>query len=159
MAQLAQFRIHIFIFAAVLFVTLYGQHADAADSKPITISTSVIAACKIQGVEDIRFGSLDPATATNITGEGQIIVGCTRGVEFRLSVDRGLRSADGGQRRMGGGGAYSLPYTLRADSFNAIGNGFANPTKLTIFATILGADYRDLPADNYLDVLRVILEY
>ena len=113
-----------------------------------------------QGVEDIRFGAIDPAQAANVVGVGSISLACTRGVDFRVTIDRGVNAdAATGARRMRSSGQHYLPYRLQAEAFSGIGRGTRAVTRLSLEASISGHDFRDLPADSYLDTLRVIVEY
>lgn len=129
--------------------------AWAYEGRPIVVSTTVLPICRIQAVEDIRFGTLDPAVASNVIGEGAVTIACTRGVDFRLAVD----SVPSGRRTMRGVGDTVLPYSILSSSLSGTANGFLNPSKIWLKASIRGEDYRDLPAYTYTDIIRVSVEY
>lgn len=128
----------------------------AADTKDIKVTAAVVQNCKINTAADIGFGSLDPALASNATATGGVVFVCTKGVDFAIVADDGSHwNATLGKRRMKGTDSNYLPYTLAQSSFTGKGMGFGSPMNITLSASILGADYRDLPAESYMDNLRV----
>jgi hypothetical protein len=58
---------------------------------------------------------------------------------------------------MKGGDTDFLPYALEKDTFAGKGSGFSTPLNITLTANVAGNDYKDLPAANYADLLRVTL--
>lgn len=132
--------------------------AAAAETRGVQVSANVLPRCFIQSTEEIRFGLLDPGQAANVTGQGAVTLACARGVDFRLVADQGGFADATGARRMGAPDGARLPYTLRAETISGTGQGFAAPVRMAIEASIGGADYRDLPANTYTDVIRVYLE-
>lgn len=142
---------------AMVFALACAQ-AHAGDAATLRVSATVLGVCKIASVDDIRFGDLDPSRPVDVEAGGAVRLLCTRGVDYRLTIDNGEGyDAAAGRRRMRGGGAF-LPYALSADAFSGIGTGFRTPIELPLVATIRGDDYRDLPAEDYGDVVRVVLE-
>lgn len=147
--------------AFVLFLVLACfaiPAAQAGDAATLRVSATVLGVCKIASVDDIGFGDLDPSHPVDVEARGAIRLLCTHGVDYRLTVDNGQGyDATTGQRRMHGAGAY-LPYALDVEGFSGVGAGFRVPIELPLTATIRGDDYRDLPAETYGDVIRVVLE-
>lgn len=144
--------------ASLLLACASIQRASAGDAAIVRVSATVLGVCKIASVEDIRFGDLDPSHPVDVEARGAIRLLCTRGVDYRLSVDAGQSyDAQSGQRRMRSPHAF-LPYALGGDAFSGVGTGFRTPIELPLAATIRGDDYRDLPAETYGDVIRVVLE-
>jgi spore coat protein U-like protein len=133
----------------------------AAETKNVNIATQVQGRCLIRGVDDIRFGALDPSQAANVIASGSIVLACTRGVDFRVTIDQGLHadSRAATRRRLRSAGSYFLPYALKTESLAGVGQGVRSPTRIVLEAVIAGADFRDLPADTYSDTLRVTVEY
>jgi len=84
---------------------------------------------------------------------------CTKGVDYRMIVDKG-QNYDGGsaRRRMKAADGSFLPYALAAESFSGTGTGFRTPITIPISASIRGSDYVDLPAVAFTDVIRLVLE-
>ncbi|MFD0726359.1 Csu type fimbrial protein [Lysobacter brunescens] len=140
---------------ASLFVSIaVAGQAMAADGADVRVTAAVINNCKIIETQDINFGSLDPANATDVDAQGAVVLKCTKGVDYALSADMG-RNEDGGKRRMKADGSNDfLAYALGQDSFAGTGQGFSNPITVALAASIAGNDYRDLPADAYADTLR-----
>lgn len=135
------------------------QQPWAGETTEVQVRASVIANCKILGVQDINFGALDPGQAVNINAEGFVSFACTRGVDFRMSADRGENyEASSGVRRMKGTTAEFLPYRIDKNVYSGVGSGFTHPTSFRVQASVNAADYQDLPADNYRDTLRITLE-
>lgn len=145
--------------AALAIVALLGPSlVAAAETRSIQVTANAVARCYIQSTEEIRFGLLDPGQAANVTGQGAVTLACARGVDFRLVADKGRNADAAGVRRMAAPDGSLLPYSLRADTIAGTGQGFATPVRMAIEATVAGADFRDLPANTYTDVIRVYLE-
>ncbi len=146
---------HILVIVG-LVATGVATTTMAADTKDIKVTAAVVQNCKINTADDIGFGSLDPAIASNATATGGVVFVCTKNVDFSLTADNGSHW-DGtlSKRRMKGADSNYLPYTLAQSSFTGKGMGFGVPVNVTLSASILGSDYRDLPADSYMDNLRV----
>ena len=128
----------------------------AADEKDVKVTASVLQNCKVNSAQDIGFGTLDPAQALDTVATGQISFSCTKDVDYALTADNGTHyDGAASKRQMKGDGQNFLPYGIAESSFAGKGMGFSNPVGIVLTASILGSDYRDLPADNYLDTLRV----
>lgn len=131
---------------------------QAADSAEIRVTATVINTCKITATEDISFGSLDPAAATDLASEGSVTFKCTKNADYTLTADNGAHwDGQSARRRMKGAEANFLPYELAQASFNGKGAGFSTPIRVAIRASIAGSSYRDLPAGGYADTLRVTI--
>lgn len=142
-------------FASILVLGTAGiGQASAADGADVRVTAAVLNNCKIIETQDINFGSLDPANATDVDGDGAVVLKCTKGVDYALSADMG-RNENGGKRRMKADSSDSfLTYSLAQDAFAGVGEGFSNPITVALAASVAGNDYRDLPADAYADTLR-----
>lgn len=144
---------------ALVLSALSQPHAQAGESVDVRVTATVLAVCKVQSVRDILFGTLDPSQPVDSVAEGGVTFMCTRGVDYRLVVDKGRNyDAASGRRRMKDQATNYLPYRLAAESFAGIGMGFREPAAIVLSASIFGADYRDAPAGQYSDTLRVIIE-
>ncbi len=151
-----QYRVLLLVF---VFYGIAVSKAQAGESFEMRVTASVLGVCKIAGTQDIHFGGLDPSQAVNSTAQGSVTFKCTRGVDYHVSADHGQNYDVATQRRrMKGGDAWYLPYSLSTETFAGVGLGFNQSIVLNIDATILGNDYRDLPALQYSDVLRLTLE-
>jgi spore coat protein U-like protein len=147
--------------ATSLFCLLLALAAPAmaGDAATVRVTATVLGICKVVGVDDISFGDLDPSQPINSQAQGAVRFMCTRGVDYRLSIDQGMHHDPGtALRRMRGAGDHFLPYALAGDGFSGTGTGFRTPIELPLMATIRGEDYQDLPASGYEDVIRVVLE-
>jgi spore coat protein U-like protein len=143
--------------ATVALLSMAGA-AAAADQADVRVSASVINNCKILATQDINFGQLDPAVADDKKASGEIRFACTRNVDYLLTANEGANFDKAtSSRRMKGGADTFLPYGIEQATFNGRGEGFSNPLKVTLAASLAGANYKDLPADNYVDVIRVTL--
>lgn len=132
--------------------------AMAADSGDIKVKASVVNNCKINAISDINFGALDPSVATNASASGSVNFSCTKNVDYVLSAGNGAHFDSAlGKRRMKGADSNFLPYTLAQASFTGKGMGYASPITVALSASVQGTDYRDLPADNYLDTVQVTI--
>jgi spore coat protein U-like protein len=139
---------------------LFAAHGAAAgDAVDVRVTASVLAICKIQSVKDIQFGTLDPSQAVNASAEGAVAFMCTKGVDYRLIVDKGQNyDTAAARRRMKSTDGSFLPYALAAESFSGTGAGFRTPINVPLSASIRGSDYIDLPAVAFTDVVRLVLE-
>jgi spore coat protein U-like protein len=141
-------------FVAVVASCSFSALAEQADVK---VTASVIGNCRIMNIEDINFGALDPAQASDQKAEGNVEFACTKNIDYKLSVDQGQHfNRETGKRQMNEG-KENLPYSLDKDEFAGLGAGFSNPMKVSLNATVYGRDYRDLPALSYSDTLRLTL--
>ncbi len=133
--------------------------AFAADQADVRVTASVLNNCKIVSTKDINFGALDPAAAADRSANGAVSFVCTKNVDYALTTDQGANFDGASQRRqMKGGEADFLPYALANDTFTGKGAGFSTPLNITLTANVAGNDYKDLPAADYADVLRVTLK-
>lgn len=146
--------------AAIVFALAACDAAMAADVASVQVSASVLGVCKVQQVEEIQFGALDPSQPVDSVATGSVSFMCTRGVEYRLVADHGENfDAGAGVRRMKSNGSDEyLPYALAREEFSGIGEGFRTAVVVSLEARVNGSDYRDLPADSYGDVIRLVLE-
>jgi len=145
----------ILIAAALAAATTSAFAADQAD---VRVTASVLNNCKIISTKDINFGALDPAAATDRSANGAVSFVCTKNVDYALSADQGANFDGASKRRqMKGGDKDFLPYALEKDTFAGKGSGFSTPLNITLTANVAGNDYKDLPAANYADLLRVTL--
>lgn len=141
-----------------IVLPLYGLPVSAGETTELRVTASVIANCKILQIQDINFGGLDPGQASNASAEGHISFACTRGVDYRMTVDQGENfDSERSSRRMKGKADY-LPYRINNEVVSGSGTGFSAPLNFSIKASVSGADYRDLPVAAYLDTLRITLE-
>ncbi len=141
--------------ATIIASTAIASHA--ADQADVRVTASVVNNCKILSTNDINFGALDPAVANDRSAQGSISFVCTKNVDYALTADQGSNFDAASSRRQMKGGNEFLPYALAQASFSGKGAGFGNPLSVTLAAAIAGADYRNLPAADYVDVLRVTL--
>lgn len=142
--------------ATIIASTAIASHA--ADQADVRVTASVVNNCKILSTKDINFGALDPAIANDRTAQGSVSFVCTKNVDYALTADQGANfDAASKRRQMKGGDRDFLPYALERDSFSGRGAGFGNPLEVTLAAAITGADYKNLPAADYVDVLRVTI--
>ena len=142
-----------------LCMILFSMPSGAGETTELRVTANVIANCKVLQVQDINFGSLDPGQAVGSTAEGLVSFACTRGVDYRMTVDRGENyDAERGSRRMSGTAGSYLPYYIENDRQSGSGSGFSTPLSFRVQATVRGEDYRDLPVAAYQDTLRITLE-
>jgi len=143
----------------IMALPLYGLPVSAGETTELRVTASVIANCKILQIQDINFGALDPGQASNASAEGHISFACTRGVDYRMTVDQGENfDPERSSRRMKGNTADYLPYRIDNEVVSGSGTGFSAPLNFSIQASVSGADYRDLPVAAYQDTLRITLE-
>jgi spore coat protein U-like protein len=142
--------------AVTLLSGLIAVNTYAADETEVKVTAAVAENCKITSAEDINFGLLDPAQATDVKADGSVEFACTMGVDYSVSTNEGANfDASTKSRQMKGADSNFLPYALEQDSFTGKGKGFSNPISVSLAASLAGADYKDLPADDYRDTLVV----
>lgn len=144
------------LLSAVL--TTLATGAFAADSADVKVTAAVINNCKITSTEDINFGQLDPAAATDQSAKGSVSFKCTKSADYTVTADNGANwDAKASKRQMKGAADNFLPYALAQATFTGKGSGFSTPIVVALNASLSGADYKDLAADSYADVLRVTI--
>jgi spore coat protein U-like protein len=132
--------------------------AFAADQADVKVTAAVVNNCKITATEDINFGQLDPAAATDQSAKGAVSFKCTKSADYTVTADNGANwDAKAGKRQMKGAADNFLPYALAQASFTGKGSGFSTPITVALNASLSGTDYKDLSADSYADVLRVTI--
>lgn len=132
--------------------------AFAADQADVKVTAAVVNNCKITSTEDINFGQLDPAAATDQSAKGSVSFKCTKSADYTVTADNGAHwDANASKRQMKGAADNFLPYALAQASFTGKGSGFSTPINVALNASLSGADYKDLAADSYADVLRVTI--
>ena len=147
-------KLRYLVCASALSAALFAGQSFAADEADVQVTAAVINNCKIVDTQDINFGSLDPANAVDVNGDGAVVLKCTKSVDYALTADMGQNEANGARRMKAGGTDDYLTYALGQDSFAGTGLGFSSPITVALAATVAGNDYRDLPADAYADTLR-----
>ena len=131
----------------------------AGESTEVRVTATVVGNCKILSTEDISFSDLDPGNATDRQSTGIVSFACTKGINYNLRADNGEHFDSAiSKRRMKGVADGYLPYKLDQQELSGLGQGFSRPVEFRMAASVLGGDYRDLPADNYADTIRIILE-
>lgn len=142
---------------AIALVAATVSFSALADQADVKVSASVLGNCRIVETNDINFGALDPAQATDQTASGSIVFACTSQADYTMTADKGQHFDQATGKRQMNQGTQNLPYALVKDSFTGQAQGFSTPMTLGLNATVFGSDYRDLPALSYNDVLRVTL--
>lgn len=136
--------------------------AAAIDAQTITMraDVDVVGVCKILNSRDINFGTLNPQEAADTFAEGGLTFACTRGMDYRLVIDKGQNFDQQSQTRrlISDAGKYYLPYMLKTDGLQGQGSGFQHPLEIQLHANIMAADYKDIPAGSYQDSLRIVFE-
>lgn len=139
---------------ATLITAGVAGGAFAADSADIKVKAAVAENCKISSTQDISFGTLDPAQATDASAKGGVTFACTKNVNYTLSAGNGEHfDAAASTRRMKGADQNFLPYAIAQSTFTGQGQGFGNAISVALDAKVAGSDYRNLPADSYLDTV------
>lgn len=99
------------VLAAWVLLGLMGPVAQAATAPVkgnLGATSSVVNTCVIQSADSISFGSYAPINATATTGQGQLLLKCTKGAAVNVVP------TSGGSAMTGAGG--SLAYSLYTDS-------------------------------------------
>lgn len=157
--QSDKLKLRQILLVLIMALPLYGMPVSAGETTELRVTASVNSNCKILQIQDINFGALDPGQASNASEEGHISFACTRGVDYRMTIDQGANfDSERSSRRMKANAADYLPYRIDNEVVSGSGTGFSLPLNFSIQASVSGADYRDLPVAAYHDTLRITLE-
>ena len=144
------------------FAVLAGAalSAAAADNQNLNVSASVQGICKFSSaVQTLSFGSLDPSNPGPITGTGAAVTyKCTKGTAATgVSAGNG-NNFSGGSRRMSNGTDF-IPYTLSLSNDTQTGLGFgpAGNLNLTVSGSVAAADYQNVSAGSYTDIVQLTI--
>lgn len=101
-----------------LFILLFSQTSQAATATAnLAISATVINACAFGTITSVAFGNYDPTSASVNNNTGSIVVSCTLGDVYNISLNPGtFAGATVTTRRMTGPSAGGLSYSLFRDS-------------------------------------------
>ncbi len=136
-----------------------ASYAQVLATMTLAVQATVLAICKIQATQHIDFGMIDPAQVVNTQAQGLVRVACSRGLNFKITVNYGQAFDERRNlRQMRNISGETLPYSLTLDKPGEIGKGFHTPIDFSLSAQINGRDYVDLPSGIYSDVLRVAIE-
>ena len=145
--------------ALIISVVALPNITYAGETIQMHVTANVIAVCKVNTASDIHFGGLDPSQAVDVTANGNISFMCTKGVDYKMTVGRGLYFDNESQRRqMKSLSNDYLPYSIKDEEISGVGTGFTNPTSLNVAARISASDYKDLPAGVFSDTIRILIE-
>ncbi|RZJ00554.1 MAG: SCPU domain-containing protein [Brevundimonas sp.] len=154
------------IFLAILAVT--GLAATGAQAQTRTaqfaVRASVVADCQITA-EDLNFGAYN--ASSNATGSTPVTLRCTPGSSATVSFDAG---ASGNPQERYMDGPAHLNYQIyrdaaRQDPINTMGAAFQLPGISNTGQLVTYRVYGDVPASqlvpagNYVDILRVTVQY
>lgn len=146
-------------FSLVLFFVSKTSCAQAIATITLAVQATVLAICKIQATQHIDFGMIDPAQIVNTQAQGLVRIACSRGLNFKITVNHGQAFDERRNlRQMKNISGETLPYSLTLDKPGEMGKGFQTPIDFSLSAQINGRDYVDLPSGIYSDVLRVAIE-
>ena len=137
-----------------------------------TVQAKVVPQCIISATSDVDLGS-QPASATNIPGNGNISVTCTNGAPYNIGLMPSNNNSDGsGFMRGTSGNNDQVPYQLQSNASGTIwGNNGSTYTTLTngvigqgngaaqretLYITVPKADFKP---DNYSDTVTIRVNY
>jgi len=131
-----------------------AQTAGTSINAPFSVSTSVLAFCKVSAKNIV----IAPITAGDTTGDksstGDVSVNCTNQTSYTLKVTESLNLAHGTSN-------YLIPTSLALNTTSGTGAGFGNGTAKShvVTATIPQAAYENAVAGAYTATTTVTLTY
>lgn len=157
--------------AAAVVTTMPRTQAASTKTATLAVSASVAANCTIETVA-VSLGAYDPlvdnATAPK-DGTGKVIVGCTKGVAPKISLDFGANGG-GSARRLKNAAGDLLAYELYQDEghstpWNNSGVGILTAPKadnkdkreFVVYGRIAGG--LDVPTGTYTDSVTATVEF
>jgi hypothetical protein len=127
----------------------------AAGTQNLNVTATVTGTCKFSSaVQTFGFGTLDPSAAVLTSGSGAAVTyRCTKGTAATgVTADNGAHFS--ASRRMTNGTDF-IPYSLSIAGGTQTGLGFGtgNDLSITLTGSVLAADYVNVSAGSYADVV------
>jgi len=146
--------------ATVLAAALCCSAVFAADNQNMAVSATVSGVCKLTAVPALSFGALDPSSTANGAGTATVEYKCTKGTapsSFSVggSTTGSLNSALGALTSPDTI-AYSITWAPPSGTGTGFGTG-STATSVVITGTIPNANYVNVKADTYTDVVAIVI--
>jgi len=127
--------------------------AAMAATTNVAVTAAVVGTCQFNSNVAVGFGNLDQTVGTNATATGNVNFWCTKNSAYILGDETNPTVGDGTFSGTLVAGPESIPYTLAYT--NVTGNGAGKTTSITstITGTIANADYVNVAAGNYTDIV------
>ncbi len=143
-------------FIAITLTTLFFASSALAADQNLNVSARVVGHCAFNSISDVDFGDLDQASAADATATGNLIFWCTNNASYTLGDEDNPAVGDGtfaGTLGPIGKSKDTIDYTLAYNNFSGSGTGKTTPITSAISATIVNADYVNVEADTYTDIV------
>lgn len=149
-----------------------GQVASAATATGVMTVTATVASSCIVGTSTLAFGNITSAAiqAGNIDAAGTVIVNCTNGSAYQISLDRGVGVGATFASRKMTSGTNLLNYTVYSelaritlwgdgttDSATVAGIGTGAIQSIAAYGRIFSG--QTVPAASYTDTINVSVSY
>ena len=134
----------------------------AADQANVEIRANILGTCKIESVQPIDFGDLEPSTSpADKTAPGTVRYWCTKGAPYTVTLGNGSNYL-GSTRRMKGQASTNstefLAYEITADSaLTGTGVGPNTPVDFAMTGKVKGPDYNAVSVGGFLDTVIVTI--
>jgi spore coat protein U-like protein len=136
----------------------------------LNVSANVQEVCQVRTATDVDFGNLSPGGG-NVTSNGAVEWRCTKS----STADVTLNGGSNGDRTMDGPVGEAVQYqlyqdasvsaggniwgrTVGTDTVGVTGTGMSAWTSETVYGEVLAADYEDVEAGSYSDVVVVDIQ-
>ena len=141
-----------------------------AQAANLNVSANVQEVCQVRTATDVDFGNLSPGGG-NVTANGVVEWRCSKS----STADVTMNGGGNGDRTMDGPNSETIAYelyqdsdvsaggntwgsTVGTDTVGVIGTGMSAWTAATVYGEILAADYEDVEAGAYSDVVVVDIQ-
>ncbi|HUU72526.1 MAG TPA: spore coat protein U domain-containing protein [Burkholderiales bacterium] len=154
-----------FLAAIAGFAMLASGNVLAGNTNTLRVTAAITGTCNFSannntaGNTTLDFGTLDQATGGNVVATTTSLqYWCTKGeVATNISAGNGANTAGCSGTRCLSNGTDLIPYSL-AVSFNAaVGSGKSTPINVDFDGGIVDADYIDVSAGNYSDLVTLTI--
>jgi spore coat protein U-like protein len=130
----------------------------ASETHTLNVSANVTGNCRFNDAGPTSLvignagGAIDPSDTADATGSAAVLYRCTTGTSSTITVGDG-QNFSGGARRVADGAGNFMSYALAVsgDQQAGIGHGAGQDLTVSFDATIVAADFQNVPAGSYSD--------
>ena len=142
-------------FIAITLTTLFFASSALAADQNLNVSARVVGHCAFNSTSNVDFGDLNQISADNATATGDLIFWCTNNASYTLGDEDNPAVGDGtfAGTLLAGTSADTIDYTLAYTNTTGSGAGKTSPITSVITANIVNADYVNVEADTYTDIV------
>jgi Spore Coat Protein U domain len=151
--------------AVTSFALLVSGGAFAGNNNTLQVTAQITGTCNFDAADNpagnttLDFGTLDQTLTADVPAtQTSVDYWCTKGTTATaLTAGNGQNTAGCGGTRCLSNGTDLIPYVLTVTDPGGAGTGKSNPITVTFDGDIVNADYIDVSAGNYTDLVTLTI--